>query len=241
MKRMLWASAMAAVLHMAAFQLEMPWARPVVALQPRESMTVSLTAMPLPDPVPIKKDKPIPSPEIKQSAAPKAEKKSSPVKPILQPKDPSEPHRLFQDDFDPVPPPEKEEPSETDEEDEPESQEDEENTDEPPRQTGSPVKALPSLEASTSIQVSTPRHDLNPPPSYPPLALRRGYAGVVLLKVLVGRDGRPLKIEIETSSGYGVLDRDAVEEVSHWRFRPAMRGAAPIEMWVHQPVAYRLK
>ena len=70
--------------------------------------------------------------------------------------------------------------------------------------------------------------------------MRRGYAGVVMLKVLVGRDGLPLRIELETSSGYGILDRDALEEVRRWRFKPALRGGVPVEMWIRQPVTYRL-
>jgi protein TonB len=57
-------------------------------------------------------------------------------------------------------------------------------------------------------------------PDYPRDARRRGEQGTVLLRVLVGRDGMPIEIAIEHSSGSRQLDRAAREAVLRWRFRP---------------------
>ena len=57
-------------------------------------------------------------------------------------------------------------------------------------------------------------------PDYPRDARRRGEQGTVLLRVLVGRDGMPIEISIEHSSGSRQLDRAAREAVLRWRFRP---------------------
>lgn len=81
----------------------------------------------------------------------------------------------------------------------------------------------------------------NPPPAYPALARRNGEEGTVLLRVLVGRDGTPLKVEIDQSSRSRLLDHAALDAVKGWRFVPARRGTDAIEAWVRVPVSFRLE
>lgn len=81
----------------------------------------------------------------------------------------------------------------------------------------------------------------NPPPAYPASARRNGEEGTVLLRVLVGRDGAPLKVEVDQSSRSRALDRAALDAVKDWRFVPARRGAETIEAWVRVPVSFRLE
>ena len=79
-------------------------------------------------------------------------------------------------------------------------------------------------------------------PRYPMESRRRGEQGTVLLRVLVGRDGLPIDIEVARSSGYRALDRAAREAVLRWRFRPVQingvtveaRGMIPIKFDVNQ-------
>ncbi len=78
------------------------------------------------------------------------------------------------------------------------------------------------------------------PPSYPRLARRRGWQGVVRLRVRVSPDGRVLDASVEQSSGYRVLDRAALEAVRGWRFRPAVRGGEPVASEVVVPVRFSL-
>ena len=80
----------------------------------------------------------------------------------------------------------------------------------------------------------------NPKPNYPAFAKRTGMQGTVILKVLVSRDGTPLKVAIAQSSGHDILDESAIDAVKQWRFVPARAGDSPVEEWVQVPVAFRL-
>lgn len=73
------------------------------------------------------------------------------------------------------------------------------------------------------------------------MARRNGEEGTVLLRVLVGRDGTPLKVEIDQSSRSRLLDHAALDAVKGWRFVPARRGTDAIEAWVRVPVSFRLE
>lgn len=80
-----------------------------------------------------------------------------------------------------------------------------------------------------------------PPPRYPPIAVREGREGTVVLKVLVGGDGRALRVEVEQGSGHRILDTSARTQVlSSWRFEPAQRDGRPVAAWARVPVAFSL-
>ncbi|MGY1410224.1 MULTISPECIES: energy transducer TonB [unclassified Luteimonas] len=85
------------------------------------------------------------------------------------------------------------------------------------------------------------QYDRAPSPAYPRLALQRGLEGVVLLRILVGTDGRPLQVGIEQSSGHAVLDREALRHVQrNWTFRPALRDGQPVQAVGIVPIEFRL-
>lgn len=76
---------------------------------------------------------------------------------------------------------------------------------------------------------------------YPYLARRNGWEGEVLIKAVIGADGRLLHAEIVESSGHAVLDQDALK---------VLRDSTPLELeqnpsWQQAtltvPVAYRLQ
>lgn len=80
-----------------------------------------------------------------------------------------------------------------------------------------------------------------PAPTYPREALRDGVTGTVLLEVLVGEDGSPLKVTIHQSSGNRDLDRAAQQQVlKHWRFRAASRNGAPVQAIGIVPIDFKL-
>ncbi len=78
------------------------------------------------------------------------------------------------------------------------------------------------------------------PPRYPPAAIRRRMEGEVVLRVLVGLDGSPLKVEIERSSRFRELDQSAMQAVKKWKFNPEVRNGRKIEGWVLVPINFRL-
>ncbi|QQA75799.1 energy transducer TonB [Pectobacterium parmentieri] len=80
----------------------------------------------------------------------------------------------------------------------------------------------------------------NPAPSYPDVAISRGYEGTVLLNVQVRADGKVQTIRIHQSSGYPSLDDAARDTVVRWSFVPARRGNQPVSGWVVVPVDFSL-
>ena len=78
-------------------------------------------------------------------------------------------------------------------------------------------------------------------PPYPRDALRSGHQGTVVLQVLVGVDGRPLEVVVETGSGYRELDEAARRHVlRRWRFQPAMRDGRPVQAIGLVPIEFSL-
>ncbi|SBV51069.1 TonB-like protein [Xanthomonas bromi] len=81
----------------------------------------------------------------------------------------------------------------------------------------------------------------SPAPSYPAAALRANQQGTVMLRVLVGTDGRPTEVSVQTSSGHRVLDLAARSQVLRsWRFQPAMQNGQPVQAYGLVPVSFSL-
>lgn len=97
----------------------------------------------------------------------------------------------------------------------------------------------PVIEApSGPISLST---EYAPAPKYPPISIRNGEEGTVLLLVKVGADGRPIDASIKKSSGYRELDRNALKHVlATWRFHPAMHQGIAIPALALVPVNYTI-
>lgn len=96
-----------------------------------------------------------------------------------------------------------------------------------------------SLPQSPGSQAAQPPELLaNLPPSYPAEAVRKGWQGTVVLRVVVRPDGQAGEVTVFSSSGYPVLDAAAVHAVRRWRFRPALRDGVPIEMAIKAPIRF---
>ena len=94
---------------------------------------------------------------------------------------------------------------------------------------------------SYPITLARPRYDRNPKPPYPRIARRRGYEGVVVLKVEILPNGRVGELRIRRSSGHHILDKSALKTVKKWRFIPAKRGVDPIRIWAEIPIKFKLE
>jgi protein TonB len=81
----------------------------------------------------------------------------------------------------------------------------------------------------------------NPQPPYPALSRRLGESGTVIVRVLIGTDGRASEVRLQRSSGYDRLDDAALQAVRRWRWRPVVRNGAPQAMWFNQPVDFVLR
>jgi protein TonB len=80
----------------------------------------------------------------------------------------------------------------------------------------------------------------NPAPDYPPLAVRQGWQGTVLLRVRVLSSGTVESIEVVRSSGKKVLDDAAIRTVERWVFAPSTRGSAPVDGFATVPIEFKL-
>lgn len=97
-----------------------------------------------------------------------------------------------------------------------------------------------SEESLGAVTEAKPLGYINPAPSYPSIAKRRGWEGTVWLKVWVNARGYVDKVEIEESSGYSSLDRSAVKTVDQWQFKPAERNRVKISSQLIVPIEFKL-
>lgn len=108
-----------------------------------------------------------------------------------------------------------------------------------------PVAAAPAPAAPPAPAIVQPSSDAshlnNPKPVYPAVSKRLGEQGKIVLRVLIGADGIPQKVEIKQSSGFERLDRQAVDTVTRWRFVPGTRNGVPEAMWYQQPISFVLE
>jgi TonB family protein len=76
-------------------------------------------------------------------------------------------------------------------------------------------------------------------PEFSDEARRSKYQGTVLLRVIIGVDGKPHDISVVRSLGMG-LDEKAVEAARLWRFEPALRDGRPVPVEVNMEVGFHL-
>lgn len=107
------------------------------------------------------------------------------------------------------------------------------------KETSSQDSALSRSKAD--LRDATPRYQSNPLPEYPYLARQRHWEGEVWLLVTVSAHGRVEDLEVATSSGYGALDKAALNSVRRWRFSPAEKAGIPVASRVKVPVRFQLQ
>lgn len=95
-----------------------------------------------------------------------------------------------------------------------------------------PVKHVPVVVQTTQLSVTQP--------VYPLQAIRDRQEGSAVLLVLVGKDGLPKDIVVAQSSGFRLLDQEAIRTVSHWTFRPKTVDGTPVDGYAKIPVNFHL-
>ena len=87
--------------------------------------------------------------------------------------------------------------------------------------------------------VTVPQVIFDPEPSFSDEARKAKAQGIVMLVLVVGKDGRPYDLRIGQSLGMG-LDEKAIEAVQRWRFRPATLNGQPVATQIAVQVDFRL-
>ncbi len=109
-----------------------------------------------------------------------------------------------------------------------------------------PTDSGPATTPDPATGGPVPRSSLGyvkaPPPPYPRPEMMDGVQGTVVLRVLVGIDGVPLEVSVETSSGNRALDQSALRHVKKaWRFQPAMQDGRPVQAYGLVPIVFALR
>lgn len=79
------------------------------------------------------------------------------------------------------------------------------------------------------------------PPRYPMESRRKREEGVVVLRLVLSRDGKVASIAIHRSSGVAALDNAAMEAARKWRWSPTIRNGGPVEVTGLVQVPFSLK
>lgn len=87
--------------------------------------------------------------------------------------------------------------------------------------------------------VTVPQVIFNPEPSFSDEARKSKSQGIVMLWVVVGKDGHPYNIRVGQSLGMG-LDEKAIEAVNRWRFRPGTLNGQPVATQIAVEVDFHL-
>lgn len=69
-------------------------------------------------------------------------------------------------------------------------------------------------------------------PEYPEIARQAGVDGLVVVDVLVGRDGRVLDAVVHEKASVPLLDDAALDAARRWVFKPAQVKGHPVPAWV---------
>jgi len=76
-------------------------------------------------------------------------------------------------------------------------------------------------------------------PVYPELAKRAGVEGTVYVKILVSKEGKPLKAVVIKSDSE-VFNQPAIDAAMRFVFTPAIQHKAPVMVWVVVPFKFKL-
>ena len=76
------------------------------------------------------------------------------------------------------------------------------------------------------------------PPEYPPDAKEQKIQGLVLLRVIIDREGNVSNIQL--ISGHPLLAPAAIEAVKQWKYRPFLLNGSPVEVETQVQVNFTL-
>jgi periplasmic protein TonB len=87
--------------------------------------------------------------------------------------------------------------------------------------------------------VLPPKPIFSPHPDFSEEARKNKLTGMVVLRIIVGADGKPHDITVQRTLGMG-LDEKAIEAVRTWRFEPGTKDGQPVPVEVSIEVSFRL-
>jgi len=77
-------------------------------------------------------------------------------------------------------------------------------------------------------------------PAYPPSEIRAGNSGRVVLRVLIGADGRVKQVERVSAASDAFFASAEHQALTRWRFKPATKDGVAIEQWKTMSLRFQL-
>ncbi len=77
-------------------------------------------------------------------------------------------------------------------------------------------------------------------PIYPPMAVKAGVEGKVILNIVVDEKGNVLEATIVMASPPGIFEDAAITAMLQWKFKPAMQRDQPIKVRLGYPIEFVL-
>lgn len=105
-----------------------------------------------------------------------------------------------------------------------------------------PIEKEPDIDEFMAVEKEpfVDLNDLQRKINYPEMARRAGIEGQVVVRVLVGKDGRPQKTVVQSSDSQ-MLDQAAKEAVMKSVFTPAIQNGQAVTCWVSIPIKFKLR
>jgi TonB family protein len=105
-------------------------------------------------------------------------------------------------------------------------------------------KAAPNVITSDQIfhvgsEVTAPKATFTPEPKFTEIARYQKFQGILVVNLIVGRDGTVHQIRLVRPLGLG-LDESAQAMIQTWRFQPSMRNGEPVAVEMNVEVAFNL-
>ncbi|MEH3040807.1 MAG: TonB family protein [Sphingomonas paucimobilis] len=106
--------------------------------------------------------------------------------------------------------------------------------------TGSPVTIPTPLPVLVNASID-PRYRADFQPDYPAFERNLARDGVVVVRVLVGANGRVGAVEQVSATSDAFFDATRRRALSKWRFRPATRDGVAVESWREMTVRFNME
>ncbi|HZX71954.1 MAG TPA: TonB family protein [Rhodanobacter sp.] len=101
--------------------------------------------------------------------------------------------------------------------------------------------ATESHPVAVQSKIQAPNIILRSSPHYPESAVKNREEGTVVLTVLVGTDGMPLRVVVDANKVAPDLIQAATDTVMHhWRFSPEMKDGKPVQSYARVPIVFKL-
>lgn len=101
-----------------------------------------------------------------------------------------------------------------------------------------PTDQAPDINSFVAVE-KEPVPVVTARPEYPDLAKRAGIEGTVYVKILVSKEGKPIKAVVIKSDSE-VFNQPAVNAAMKFVFTPAIQHKSPVMVWVVVPFRFKL-